>query len=102
MNSDVHFNLYDTLTEAGFLPGPARKIEKHLDGAMAFKQAELRAELRDSLATKADLRNEISALKSEMSKLEVSLLKAGSAQLNWIVGTMFATAGLTVTLIKLL
>lgn len=102
MNSDVPFNLYDTLTEAGFLSGPARKIERHLDGAMAFKQAELRAELRDSLATKADLRNEISALKSEMSKLEATLLKAGSDQLRWIVGTMFATAGLTVTLIKLL
>jgi predicted nucleic acid-binding Zn-ribbon protein len=101
MNSHVQ-SMYETLIEAGFHSDVARKMEHHFDGAMEAWQEKIRAEMRDSLITKADLKNEILELRTEMAQMESRLLKASSDQLRWIVGTLIAVSGLTVTLIKLL
>lgn len=101
MNSHVQ-SMYETLIEAGFHSDVARKMEHHFDGAMEAWQEKIRAEMRDSLITKADLKNEIFELRTEMAQMESRLLKASSDQLRWIVGTLIAVSGLTVTLIKLL
>jgi hypothetical protein len=102
MNTHV-FTMYETLIEAGFNSDLARKMEHHFDGAMEAWQEKIRAEMHlDQLPTKADLKNEISELRTEMAQMESRLLKASSDQLRWIVGTLIAVSGLTVTLIKLL
>ncbi len=101
MNSHVQ-SMYETLIEAGFHSDVARKMEHHFDGAMEAWQEKIRAEMRDSLITKADLKNEILELRTEMAQMESRLLKASADQLRWIVGTLIAVSGLTVTLIKLL
>ncbi len=101
MNSHVQ-SMYETLIEAGFHSDLARKMEHHFDGAMEAWQEKIRAEMRDSLITKADLKSEILELRTEMAQMESRLLKASSDQLRWMVGTLIAVSGLTVTLIKLL
>lgn len=101
MNSHVQ-SIYETLIEAGFHSDLARKMEHHFDGAMEAWQEKIRAEMRDSLITKTDLKNEIAELRTEIAQMETKLLKASSDQLRWMVGTLIAVSGLTVTLIKLL
>ena len=102
MNSRADFTMYEALTEAGFQPGPARAFERYFDGAIELRQEELRAEMREQLITKAELKNEILLLRSELAQMEARLIRSGNEQLRWIIGTVIAVSGLTVTLIKLL
>ncbi len=102
MNTRVDFSMFEALTDAGFQPGPARKFERYFDGAMEKRQDELRAEMRDLLITKSDLKAEVLLLRSELAQTENRLLKSGADQLRWMIGTVLAVSGLTVTLIKLL
>ena len=98
----IQLDIYDAFVAAGVKPDDARRVERKVEAAIQASVETLRAEVHNQVMTKADgLRLEAS-LKNDISALRTELRSAMLDQLKWTVGLMFTFSGVIIAAIKLL
>lgn len=129
--SMIQLSVYEALTEAGVKPDAARKVERQIESALQMSQdsirtemheqqakAELasktsedavRTEMRHQLMSKADGSKLEAALRSDITDMEVRLVKAMNEQTKamneqtWkLVGFVLVANGLMLAVLRLL
>lgn len=73
MNMMAQTHLFEALTEAGFKPEHARRVEREVDASILAGHENIRAELSDKLAHKSDLLETRAALKSDIQAVQTAL-----------------------------
>jgi chromosome segregation ATPase len=73
MNMMAQTHLFEALTEAGFKPEHARRVEREVDASILAGHESIRAELSDKLAHKSDLLETRAALKSDIQAVRTEL-----------------------------
>lgn len=108
MDMSATLHIYEALTEVGVNPDKARNVERAFESAFHQGQQQVEKNILDRVLSKEDgvrmeqrLEQKITAVEQKIAETQIKLSAEINNLLRWMVGSIFAAAGLAIAIAKL-